>query len=137
MKITPWESQKTVAIFFPTDMIVFTFFGTRCAGKVHCSDYSLVSGLYQWTHVVTTVTTTVVDQQLGSSLDKGDYYQIKGTILLLRRENCLYKACPKDGCNKKVVDNDNGTYTCEKCGKIYEKFRFRLLCNESSLKYET
>ncbi|ERL93693.1 hypothetical protein D910_10980 [Dendroctonus ponderosae] len=71
----------------------------------------------------------VVDQQLGSSLDKGDYYQVKGTILLLRRENCLYKACPKDGCNKKVVDNDNGTYTCEKCGKSYENFRFRLLCN--------
>ncbi|KAH1021801.1 hypothetical protein HUJ04_011286 [Dendroctonus ponderosae] len=75
----------------------------------------------------------VVDQQLGSSLDKGDYYQVKGTILLLRRENCLYKACPKDGCNKKVVDNDNGTYTCEKCGKSYENFRFRLLCNWISM----
>lgn len=73
----------------------------------------------------------VVDQQLGSSRDKGDYYQVKGTILLLRRENCLYKACPKDGCNKKVVDNDNGTYTCEKCGKCYENFRFRFLCNVS------
>jgi len=45
-----------VAITFPDDGIVFAFFGAGSPSEVHCFDCSLVSGLYQWIHVSSTVT---------------------------------------------------------------------------------
>ncbi|XP_060534941.1 replication protein A 70 kDa DNA-binding subunit [Cylas formicarius] len=68
----------------------------------------------------------VIDQQLGQN-DRGDYYQVKGTVLLLRSENCAYKACPQSDCNKKVNDMNNGYYRCEKCNKEYPEFKWRLM----------
>lgn len=68
----------------------------------------------------------VQDSGLGNS-DKGDYFQTKATIVLMKTENCLYKACPSDQCNKKVVDMENGMYRCEKCNREYPNFKYRLL----------
>ena len=55
-RFTPCESQKTVAITFPADRTVFAFFEARSPSEVHCFDCSLVSGVYQWIHVSSTVT---------------------------------------------------------------------------------
>lgn len=63
---------------------------------------------------------------LGRS-DKGDYYQVAGTILLIRSENAIYQACPTENCNKKLVDNNNGQYRCEKCDKYFNSFKYRIL----------
>lgn len=68
----------------------------------------------------------VQNQGLGTA-EKGDYFQTKGTILLFRSENCFYKACPTDDCNKKVVDLQNGMFRCEKCNREYPNFKYRLL----------
>ncbi|RZB40475.1 replication protein A 70 kDa DNA-binding subunit [Asbolus verrucosus] len=68
----------------------------------------------------------VQEQGLGQS-EKGDYYQTMGTILLIRSENSVYKACPTAECNKKVVDLENGMYRCEKCNREYPNFKYRLL----------
>ncbi|EFA12891.1 replication protein A 70 kDa DNA-binding subunit [Tribolium castaneum] len=68
----------------------------------------------------------VQDKGLGHS-EKGDYFQVKATILLVRSENALYKACPTDDCNKKVVDLENGMYRCEKCCREFPNFKYRLL----------
>lgn len=76
----------------------------------------------------------VVSEGLGNS-DKGDYYQCVATILLVRGENCVYKACPSDNCNKKVVDMENGMYRCEKCNREYPNFKYRLLTSVSIVKY--
>lgn len=35
-----------------------------------------------------------------------------------------FQMCPEDRCNKKVVDENNGTYRCEKCNKIYNNFKW-------------
>lgn len=40
-------------------------------------------------------------EQLGSG-DKPDYFVNKATVVMLRKENCMYMACPGDECNKKV-----------------------------------
>jgi hypothetical protein len=32
--------------------------------------------------------------------------------------------CPEDRCGKKVVDENNGTYRCEKCNKTYNNFKW-------------
>ncbi|CAG9818455.1 unnamed protein product [Phaedon cochleariae] len=70
----------------------------------------------------------VQDQNLGNA-DKGDYYQVMGTILLIRSENAMYKACPTPECNKKVIDLENGMYRCEKCNREFPNFKYRLLAS--------
>ncbi|XP_071946276.1 replication protein A 70 kDa DNA-binding subunit-like [Antedon mediterranea] len=68
----------------------------------------------------------VNSQNLGKS-EKADYYTMKGTIMFLKKENCLYKACPEAECNKKLVDNGDNTYRCEKCSKTCSNYKYRLI----------
>jgi len=35
---------------------------------------------------------------------KQEYFLLKGTVTFIRKENCMYNACPSDNCNKKVVE---------------------------------
>lgn len=53
----------------------------------------------------------------------------KATVNLIRAENTLYKACPSEGCKKKVIDQSNGMYKCEKCSRDYPNFTYRLLAS--------
>jgi replication factor A1 len=64
-------------------------------------------------------------QNLGQ--DKPDYFTSKGTIVFMKKENCMYMACPTAECNKKVVDNGNGSYRCEKCQREYPNFKWRMI----------
>ena len=32
--------------------------------------------------------------------------------------------CPEAGCGKKVVDENNGTYRCEKCNRTHSTFKW-------------
>jgi replication factor A1 len=41
------------------------------------------------------------ENQLGCG-DKPDYFTCVATVLIVRSENSLYKACPTAECNKKV-----------------------------------
>ena len=68
-------------------------------------------------------------QQLGST--QADYYTTSATVILARKENCMYRACPGENCNKKVVDQNNGMYRCEKCNKEFQDFRWRLMLSVS------
>lgn len=67
----------------------------------------------------------VKEKKLGS--EQADYYQVKATVLLINSNNVLYKACPGDDCNKKVVDLENGSFRCEKCNKEYDRFKYRMI----------
>lgn len=44
----------------------------------------------------------VSDARLGDKLNIADSYTVVATINLIRVENSLYKACPVEGCKKKV-----------------------------------
>nr|XP_018902956.1 PREDICTED: replication protein A 70 kDa DNA-binding subunit [Bemisia tabaci] len=68
------------------------------------------------------------DKQLGSG-DKPDYFSIKGTVTHVRQENALYQACPLGDCKRKVVDQNNGFFRCEKCCKEVPNYIWRLLLN--------
>lgn len=59
--------------------------------------------------------------------DKGDYYNLLGVLTFTFSDNAVYKACPQDSCNKKVVDQENGLYRCEKCNREYPNYKHRLL----------
>ncbi|XP_067928736.1 replication protein A 70 kDa DNA-binding subunit-like [Watersipora subatra] len=64
--------------------------------------------------------------KLGMS-DKPDYYSVKAMAAFIKKDNCMYMACASEGCNKKVIDNGDGTYRCEKCNKTMPEFKYRLL----------
>ncbi|KAH8395752.1 hypothetical protein KR215_000413, partial [Drosophila sulfurigaster] len=63
--------------------------------------------------------------------DKPDYFQCKAVVHIVKQENSFYKACPQAECNKKIVDEGNGQYRCERCNAAYPNFKYRLLVNMS------
>ncbi|XP_054454284.1 LOW QUALITY PROTEIN: replication protein A 70 kDa DNA-binding subunit [Anoplopoma fimbria] len=67
--------------------------------------------------------------------DKADYYTCIASIVYLRKENCLYQACPSQDCNKKVVDQHNGMFRCEKCDKEFPNFKYRLILSANIADY--
>ena len=55
--------------------------------------------------------------------DKPDYFSCKAS----KSNNCLYKACPKFECNKKVTEGTAGEYWYEKCSQGFLNFKYRLI----------
>ncbi|XP_078080799.1 replication protein A 70 kDa DNA-binding subunit [Mustelus asterias] len=68
----------------------------------------------------------VKNENLGHG-DKADYYTTVGTVVYLKKENCMYQACPTAECNKKVIDQQNGLYRCEKCDREFPNFKYRMI----------
>lgn len=78
------------------------------------------------------LTPTIVASQIKSldlgRRDKPDYFDLAGTITYIRKENCMYKACPSADCNKKVTEGMGGHgYFCEKCNQHFPDFKWRLM----------
>lgn len=72
------------------------------------------------------------DEKLGMG-DKADYFSAKAYVLYAKKDNSMYMACPGENCNKKVIDQNDGTYRCEKCSKNYPNFKWRMILNVISL----
>lgn len=73
--------------------------------------------------------TTIVKAQsdnLGKS-EKGDFFSIKASISFLKVDNFAYPACASPDCNKKVLQNPDGTWRCEKCDKDHESPEYRYM----------
>lgn len=68
----------------------------------------------------------VKSENLGQG-DKADYFSSVATVVYLRKENCMYQACPTQDCNKKVIDQQNGLYRCEKCDREFPNFKYRMI----------
>ncbi|XP_055751644.1 replication protein A 70 kDa DNA-binding subunit-like isoform X2 [Salvelinus fontinalis] len=78
--------------------------------------------------------TDIKTEHLGHG-DKADYFSCIGTIVYIRKENCLYQACPSQDCSKKVVDQQNGMFRCEKCDKEFPNFKYRLILSANIADY--
>nr|XP_046173043.1 replication protein A 70 kDa DNA-binding subunit-like [Oncorhynchus gorbuscha] len=63
----------------------------------------------------------VKTEQLG---DKADYFSCVATVLFSGKESCLYQACPSADCKKKVIEQPNGLYHCEKCDKQFPNYKY-------------
>ncbi|XP_046360245.1 replication protein A 70 kDa DNA-binding subunit-like isoform X1 [Haliotis rufescens] len=70
-----------------------------------------------------------------ASMDKADYFTSKGTVVFLKKDNCMYKACPTEQCNKKLVDQGNGLYRCEKCAREFPNYKWRMILNANLADY--
>ncbi len=67
----------------------------------------------------------VKSENLG--LEKDEYFTIKATIMHIRQENFAYAACLSDNCNKKVMDQGDGTWRCEKCLINHDRPQYRYI----------
>jgi len=56
--------------------------------------------------------------------DKPDYVGVKALCTLIKKETVVYMMCPEDKCGKKVIDENNGTYRCEKCNKTHNSYKW-------------
>lgn len=74
------------------------------------------------------------EEQMGMA-DKPDYFQVNGVVLYAKKDNSMYMACPGEKCNKKVVDQNDGSYRCEKCTKNYTEFKWRMILNVNLCDY--
>ncbi|KAN0128533.1 hypothetical protein V8E53_008361 [Lactarius tabidus] len=68
----------------------------------------------------------VKEAQLGMS-DKVDFFSTRATIMHIKTDNLVYPACPTSGCNKKMTENHDGGWRCEKCDRTYEKPEYRYI----------
>ncbi|KAI1389773.1 replication factor-a protein [Hypoxylon trugodes] len=73
----------------------------------------------------TRVISQVKDEGLG--MENTDYFNLKATIVYIKQENFAYPACSSEQCNKKVVDQGDGTWRCEKCNISHAKPQYRYI----------
>jgi replication factor A1 len=69
--------------------------------------------------------TQVKDEGLGMG-ETPDYFTSLATIVFIRQENISYPACRSiNGCKKKVVEDGNGQWRCEKCDTSWDRPQHR------------
>lgn len=74
---------------------------------------------------------SLLSPHYGILSSQADYFSCVATLLYSRKDTCLYRACPTLDCNKKVLDQHNGWYRCEKCNREFPNFKYRLLLSVS------
>ncbi|KAF3357892.1 hypothetical protein VD0004_g9366 [Verticillium dahliae] len=68
----------------------------------------------------------VKDEQLGMG-EKQDFFNLKATIVYIKQDTFAYPACRNEGCNKKVVDMNDGTWRCDKCDVSHDRPEYRYI----------
>ncbi|XP_033230461.1 replication protein A 70 kDa DNA-binding subunit-like isoform X2 [Belonocnema kinseyi] len=68
----------------------------------------------------------VKDLNIGSP-GNPNMFLTKATVNLIRDRNCIYRACPTEGCKKKLSDLNNGMYNCEKCQTGFPNYVYRMI----------
>lgn len=75
---------------------------------------------------------TAQAQNLGRS-EKGDFFSIKASVSFLKVDNFAYPACLNESCNKKVIEQPDQTWRCEKCDANHPAPDWRFLLTISVL----
>ncbi|CAO2819718.1 unnamed protein product [Amaranthus hypochondriacus] len=87
------------------------------------------TSLGAWADVRKTIS-QIKDEKLGTS-DKPDYITVCGTISFIKMDNFCYTACPVKNaerqCNKKVTNNGDGTWRCDKCDQTVNECDYRYI----------
>lgn len=72
----------------------------------------------------------IKDERLGTS-EKPDWITVAATIVYLKFESFCYTACPTmngdRACNKKVTNNGDGKWWCDKCDKGVDECDYRYI----------
>lgn len=80
---------------------------------------------------ITSDRSTLLELQNLNVDDKPSYHNLKATVNFIKNENFSYPACQTEGCNKKVLEQPDGTWRCEKCDVNHAepKHRYILSCS--------
>ncbi|XP_044387701.1 replication protein A 70 kDa DNA-binding subunit C [Triticum aestivum] len=79
-------------------------------------------------------TAQIKDERMGQS-EKPDWITVQGAISQIYTDNFCYPACTREvngkSCNKKVTNNGDGMWLCEKCDQSSEtcEYRYLLSCH--------
>ncbi|KAI9818302.1 MAG: Replication factor A protein 1 [Thelocarpon impressellum] len=68
----------------------------------------------------------VRDENLGMT-EAVDYFSLRATVIYVKQDNVYYPACLSDGCNKKVVEVEQGAWRCERCDKTHARPEYRYI----------
>lgn len=68
----------------------------------------------------------VKDEELGFT-EATDYFTTKATIIYIKGDNFAYPACLSTECNKKVIQDNDGQWRCEKCDRSHPKPQYRYI----------
>lgn len=71
---------------------------------------------------------SVEDDNLGHSA-KPDYFNAKVVIVFVGRKGVTYPACTNDGCNKKVTEETDGSWRCDKCNVTMSAPNYRYMAS--------
>lgn len=67
----------------------------------------------------------IKDENLG--MEKDDYFTLKATVVYINQTSFAYPACKSENCNKKVVEQGDGTWRCEKCDISHPRPQYRYI----------
>ncbi|GLT91316.1 hypothetical protein SLE2022_092090 [Rubroshorea leprosula] len=72
----------------------------------------------------------IKDERLGTS-EKPDWITVVATVIYMKNENFCYTACPimngDRACNKKVANNGDGKWWCDKCDRAVDECDYRYI----------
>ena len=57
------------------------------------------------------------------------YYNTMGLVTYIPKGTMYYNACPVDKCSKKLVEGNNGKWSCEKCGGSFAQPKAKFIGN--------
>lgn len=75
----------------------------------------------------------VNEQKLGYDASKPDFFTLKASVSFIRPENFSYPACSSTDCSKKVIQQSDGTWRCEKCSLNFPTPNHRYIMTASIL----
>ena len=67
---------------------------------------------------------SVVDDNLGMD-EKPDFFSTRATVTYVKGDNLSYPACPTERCNKKMNQEGENQWRCEKCTMTYDAPQYR------------
>lgn len=68
----------------------------------------------------------IKESEIGLS-ERGDFFTCRATIMYIKSETICYPACPTDRCNKKLLQDGDDEWRCEKCDKVFPAPDYRYL----------
>jgi replication factor A1 len=77
---------------------------------------------------------SIKDEGLGRA-EKPDWITVRATVFYIKPDNFYYTACPLDNggkqCNKKVTNNGDGTWRCDRCDRHVPECDYRSVSSTS------
>jgi replication factor A1 len=66
----------------------------------------------------------VKEEMLGTG-DQPDQFWVRAHLVYIKKENISYPACPTPKCAKKMFQEDQNSWRCEKCEKTFPEPEYR------------